>query len=163
VPSRTATSGGRAAPAAPLSRMPCACMWANASRNHGSASSGTAGTKAEVLVARAWEEGTSGAVAVVGGETAGYLIGSVNENEWWNRHVWIGLAGHATRDPEAVRDLYRAAAGRWVEDGAKLHAASPTGASSGSAARWRSCRAARSPAAASTSAALRPEAPAQSS
>jgi GNAT superfamily N-acetyltransferase len=56
----------------------------------------------------------------VDGETAGYLIGSVDENEWWNRHVWIG---HATRYPEVVRDLYRAAAGRWVEDGAKLHVA----------------------------------------
>jgi ribosomal protein S18 acetylase RimI-like enzyme len=79
---------------------------------------------AEALVAHAWEQdGTSGAVAVVDGETAGYLIGSVNENEWWNRHVWIGLAGHATRHPEVVRDLYRAAAGRWVEDGAKLHVA----------------------------------------
>ena len=31
--------------------------------------------------------------------------------------------GHAARDPEAVRDLYRAAAPRWVEGGAPLHVA----------------------------------------
>jgi ribosomal protein S18 acetylase RimI-like enzyme len=57
------------------------------------------------------------------GEVVGYLPGSVNESEWWKRHVWIGLAGHGARDPEVVRDLYGAAAGRWVEDGAELHLA----------------------------------------
>jgi GNAT superfamily N-acetyltransferase len=75
-------------------------------------------------VARAFEkEGTSGAVALEGGEVVGYLLGSVSENEWWPPHAWVGLAGHAVRDPEVVRDLYRAAAGRWVEQGARLHVA----------------------------------------
>jgi ribosomal protein S18 acetylase RimI-like enzyme len=59
----------------------------------------------------------------VGEEIAGYLIGSVGENEWWNRHAWVGLAGHAAREPELVRDLYRLAAERWVNEGAELHVA----------------------------------------
>ncbi|MGH3040005.1 MAG: GNAT family N-acetyltransferase, partial [Gaiellaceae bacterium] len=72
----------------------------------------------------AWaKESTSGAVAVAEGEVVGYLIGSMNENEWWHRHVWAGLAGHAAREPELVRDLYRFAAERWVADGAQLHVA----------------------------------------
>jgi GNAT superfamily N-acetyltransferase len=75
-------------------------------------------------VAAAWkDEGASGAVAVVDGELAGFLLGSVRENEWWNRHAWVGLAGHAAREPELVRDLYRLAAERWVEEGAELHVA----------------------------------------
>ena len=51
------------------------------------------------------------------------MIGSVAENEWWHRHVWIGLAGHAAGEPELVRDLYRFAAERWVAEGARLHVA----------------------------------------
>jgi len=79
---------------------------------------------ARATVARAWEkEGTSGAVAVADGEVVGYLIGSLGENEWWRRHVWVGLAGHAATEPELVRDLYGAAAQRWVKDGAELHVA----------------------------------------
>jgi ribosomal protein S18 acetylase RimI-like enzyme len=75
-------------------------------------------------VTQTWEQdGTSGSVAVSGGELVGFLLGSVKENEWWGGHVWIGLAGHAARDPEVVRDLYRAAAPRWVEGGAPLHVA----------------------------------------
>ena len=76
------------------------------------------------LVRRAWEkEAASGTVAVDGGEVVGYLLGSVNESQWWKRHVWIGLAGHAAREPEVVRDLYRLAAVRWVADDALLHLA----------------------------------------
>ena len=47
----------------------------------------------------------------------------MDENEWWPRHVWVGLAGHAATEPELVRDLYGAAADRWVADGAELHVA----------------------------------------
>ena len=76
------------------------------------------------MVARAWEkEDTSGAVAVDGRRVAGYLIGRLAENEWWHRHAWVGLAGHAASEPEVVRDLYAAAAARWVEEGAGLHVA----------------------------------------
>jgi ribosomal protein S18 acetylase RimI-like enzyme len=79
---------------------------------------------ARAQVAAAWEEdGASGSVAVVDGEVAGFLLGSVRENEWWRRHVWVGLAGHGARDPELVRDLYRIAAERWVAEGVELHVA----------------------------------------
>jgi ribosomal protein S18 acetylase RimI-like enzyme len=75
-------------------------------------------------VARAWEaDATTGAVAVIDGEPAAYLLGSVRENEWWRRHAWVGLAGHAARKPELVRDLYRFLAEGWVEEGAELHVA----------------------------------------
>ena len=75
-------------------------------------------------IAPAWRsEGTSGAVALIDGRVAAYLIGSVRENEWWHRHVWVALAGHAAREPELVRDVYRFAAERWVEEGAELHVA----------------------------------------
>jgi ribosomal protein S18 acetylase RimI-like enzyme len=75
-------------------------------------------------VAHAWEgEGATGAVALVDGRVEAYLIGSVRANEWWHRHAWVGLAGHAAREPELVRDLYRFLAERWVEDGAELHVA----------------------------------------
>ena len=47
----------------------------------------------------------------------------MRENEWWPRHVWVDLAGHAAREPELVRDLYRFTAKRWVDEGAELHAA----------------------------------------
>jgi ribosomal protein S18 acetylase RimI-like enzyme len=75
-------------------------------------------------VARAWaKEGTSGAVAVRDGEVAGFLLGSIDETEWWDRHVWVEPGGHAARESEVLRDLYRFAAERWVEEGAELHVA----------------------------------------
>jgi len=60
---------------------------------------------------------------VADGDVVGYLLGSVRENEWWRRHVWVSLASHAAREPELVRDLYRFTAERWVEDDATLHVA----------------------------------------
>ena len=57
------------------------------------------------------------------GEITGYLAGRVTESRFWGRHVWVELAGHATREPEVVRDLYAFSAGRWVAEGARLHLA----------------------------------------
>jgi GNAT superfamily N-acetyltransferase len=68
-------------------------------------------------------DAVSGVVALRGGELVAYLAGEVRENEPWKRHVWIGPAGHAARDPEPMRDLYAAAAPGWVEAGARLHLA----------------------------------------
>jgi GNAT superfamily N-acetyltransferase len=65
-------------------------------------------------------EDATGAVAIEGGEVVGYLLGKRREN-FMGRHVWSGIAGHAAREPELVRDLYAAAAGRWVEDGYARH------------------------------------------
>ena len=47
----------------------------------------------------------------------------MQENEWWHRHAWVGLAGHAASEAELVRDLYRLAAERWTAGGAELHVA----------------------------------------
>ena len=72
----------------------------------------------------AWEaDGASGTVALAHGGVAGYLVGSVAEDRFRGRHVWVTHGGHAAREPEVVRDLYAAAAGRWVAEEAKLHLA----------------------------------------
>jgi GNAT superfamily N-acetyltransferase len=60
-------------------------------------------------------ENASGAVAMVGGEVAGYLIGSVDAV------AEVGLAGCAARDPECVRDLYAHLASDWVAAGHVQH------------------------------------------
>jgi ribosomal protein S18 acetylase RimI-like enzyme len=72
-------------------------------------------------VEREWRtEGASGAVALSGGEAVGYLIGPRREDAI-GPHVWSHVAGHAVRTPEHVRDLYRVAAARWVEEGLTRH------------------------------------------
>lgn len=65
-------------------------------------------------------EDASGVVALEGGEVVGYLLGQHRDN-WMGKHVWSGVAGQAVREPEVARDLYAAAAGRWVEDGYTRH------------------------------------------
>jgi ribosomal protein S18 acetylase RimI-like enzyme len=72
-------------------------------------------------IEREWEtDGAGGAAAVDGGEVVGYLIGQRREDPI-GPHVWSHLAGQALREPELVRDLYRLAAKRWVEDGLTRH------------------------------------------
>ena len=71
-------------------------------------------------VEREWRaEGASGVFA-----RTGYLIASpqtIFDGPTWMR---VGVAGHAVDgDPETVRDLYAAAAKRWVEEGHTMHAA----------------------------------------
>jgi ribosomal protein S18 acetylase RimI-like enzyme len=62
-------------------------------------------------------EVASGAAAVANGKVVGYLIGRGEEN-WLGRYLWIRLASHAVREAgEIVRDLYAAAAKRWVNEG----------------------------------------------
>jgi ribosomal protein S18 acetylase RimI-like enzyme len=62
-------------------------------------------------------DGASGAAAVADGEVVGYLIGR-GEESWAGRHLWMRLASHSVREPgEIVRDLYAAAAKRWVDEG----------------------------------------------
>ena len=65
-------------------------------------------------------EDATGAVAFEDGAVVGYLLGRRRDN-FMGIHVWSGVAGHAAREPELVRDLYAAAAHRWVEDGATRH------------------------------------------
>lgn len=72
----------------------------------------------------AWaRERTSGAAAVRDGRVAGYVIGTLRRSDAWGEHAWIEPAGHAAIEPERQRDLFAAAAGPWVEAGAKLHLA----------------------------------------
>jgi ribosomal protein S18 acetylase RimI-like enzyme len=66
-------------------------------------------------------EGASGAVAFEGGAALGFLIGAPREDPIWGPNVWVDPAGHAVEAPEAARDLYAAAAGRWVEEGRTRH------------------------------------------
>jgi GNAT superfamily N-acetyltransferase len=62
----------------------------------------------------------SGSVALVGDDVVGYLIGKRREDPI-GPHVWSSPAGHAVEEPELARDLYAAAAGRWVEEGLTRH------------------------------------------
>lgn len=74
-------------------------------------------TDVRAQVERAWHaEGASGAAALVGDELAGYLVGRPQADPLGS-HLRVDLAGFAVREPELVRDLYAAAAERWVADG----------------------------------------------
>jgi GNAT superfamily N-acetyltransferase len=76
---------------------------------------------ATVEVASAWAaDDASGAVAVQDGKTVGYLLGAPKEPTW-GRNVWIESAGVAVQHAEIVRDLYRVAAARWVDEGRIAH------------------------------------------
>jgi ribosomal protein S18 acetylase RimI-like enzyme len=66
-------------------------------------------------------DGASGVFAARGGEAVGYLFGRPQTALGW---FTVGIGGHAWRgDPEQVRDLYAAAAARWVDAGHAVHAA----------------------------------------
>jgi GNAT superfamily N-acetyltransferase len=62
------------------------------------------------------KESASGAFA-----EGGYVLGWSNPSDRWGPNVWIEAAGHASDDPELVRDLYATAAADWVERGLKAH------------------------------------------
>ena len=65
-------------------------------------------------------DGASGVAAIDGDELAGFLLGRPRDASW-GPNVWVDAAGHAVREPELVRDLYAAAAERWVADGRTSH------------------------------------------
>ncbi len=69
-------------------------------------------------VTAAWKlPGASGAVALRDGEPVGYLLGAPKQSPLWGPNVWVEQVGHATREPEVMRDLYALAATGWVTDG----------------------------------------------
>ncbi|MCW2793911.1 MAG: GCN5-related N-acetyltransferase [Nocardioides sp.] len=74
--------------------------------------------KAVAAAARA--EDASGSVATRGGEVVGYLLGAPKSQSSWGPNVWVESAGHAG-DPETARELYAAAATRWVDEGRTAH------------------------------------------
>lgn len=63
----------------------------------------------------------SGVVALRDGRVAGYLLGVRRKDELWGANVWVETAGHAAEHPEDVRDLYGAAAEKWVAAGRTRH------------------------------------------
>ncbi|HYN75763.1 MAG TPA: GNAT family N-acetyltransferase [Candidatus Limnocylindria bacterium] len=66
----------------------------------------------------------SGAVAVVGDEVVGYLLGAPRPGALWGPNLWVEPAGHALADDadaELVRDLYALAAERWAREGRTAH------------------------------------------
>jgi GNAT superfamily N-acetyltransferase len=75
-------------------------------------------------VEREWhEEGAAGAFASRGAKPVAYLVAS--PLTIWNGPTWmrVGVAGHAIEgNPEAMRDVYAAAAQGWVDEGRTMHA-----------------------------------------
>ena len=65
-------------------------------------------------------EGASGAVALDGDEIVGYVVGHPRSDPV-GTHVMSFIAGHASREPELVRDLYAAASAAWVDAGLTRH------------------------------------------
>jgi GNAT superfamily N-acetyltransferase len=61
-----------------------------------------------------------GVAATRGGRLVGYLLG-MRKGDEWGPNVWVEPAGHAVEQTEDIRDLYAAAAARWVADGRKAH------------------------------------------
>jgi GNAT superfamily N-acetyltransferase len=77
--------------------------------------------EARTEIEAAWSEPDAlGFVALSGEAVAGYLIGAPRAPSW-GPNVWMGYAGHAVEEPEAVRDLYAAAAAEWVARGWTAH------------------------------------------
>jgi GNAT superfamily N-acetyltransferase len=72
----------------------------------------------EELLAR---EGASGAVSMAAGRVTGYVLGAPKDGKVWGSNVWVEVAGHAVREAEVARDLYGAAAARWVDEGRTRH------------------------------------------
>lgn len=66
-------------------------------------------------------DGASGAVVLDGARVAGFLVGAPRPDPVWGANVWVEFAGHAVERPELARDLYGAAAERWVEEGKTRH------------------------------------------
>jgi ribosomal protein S18 acetylase RimI-like enzyme len=74
----------------------------------------------EIRSARA-ADGCSGAVAFRDGKAVGFLLGSPRDPEVWGPNRWVDYAGQASLHAEDTRDLYAAAAARWVDEGATRH------------------------------------------
>jgi ribosomal protein S18 acetylase RimI-like enzyme len=65
-------------------------------------------------------EEASGAVGLRDGRLVGYVLG-IRKEARWGPNVWVDPAGHAAEAAEDVRDLYAAAASRWVDEGRTRH------------------------------------------
>jgi ribosomal protein S18 acetylase RimI-like enzyme len=73
-------------------------------------------------VTSAWRDvGASGAVAARDGAVVGFLFGAPRDAGVWGPNRWVDYAAQAIDEAEAMRDLYAAAAARWVEEKAVRH------------------------------------------
>lgn len=79
-----------------------------------------AACEAEVSAVLALDD-ASGAVAVRDGRVVGYLLGAPKPDATWGPNVWVESAGLAAEEAEDLRDLYAAAATRWVDEGRTAH------------------------------------------
>lgn len=62
-----------------------------------------------------------GWIAHRGDEPVGYIVGIGKDVEGWGPNVWVEPAGHAATDQAVVRQLYAAAAAKWVDAGRTNH------------------------------------------
>jgi ribosomal protein S18 acetylase RimI-like enzyme len=75
-------------------------------------------TVAESAVRLAWtSEHASGAVGSRDGQLVGFLLGAPKPGAVWGPNVWVEAAGLAVTDAESMRDIFAAAAARWVAEG----------------------------------------------
>lgn len=83
-----------------------------------------AATAQERVAAAFAADDASGAVAVRDGDVVGFLLGAPRPSSTWGPNLWVESAGQALADDEpaeTIRDLYAAAATRWVEEGRTAH------------------------------------------
>lgn len=77
---------------------------------------------AQAEVEAAWrKEDAAGTAAFRGGRLVGYLVGARADERRWGANALVEAAGHAADEPEVVRDLYAALAGRWHDEGRSRH------------------------------------------
>ena len=82
----------------------------------------TRASDAVAEVASVWgSDGASGAVALVGDDVVGYLLGAPRDAAMWGPNVWVEAAGLAVTRPELSRELYARAAQEWVDRGRTAH------------------------------------------
>jgi ribosomal protein S18 acetylase RimI-like enzyme len=73
-------------------------------------------------IERAWHaDGASGAAAYRGGRLTGYVFAAPRDDRIWGDNVWVEVVGHAVVEADDARDLYAAAAARWVDEGRTRH------------------------------------------
>jgi ribosomal protein S18 acetylase RimI-like enzyme len=71
---------------------------------------------------RVWRlDAASGAAALHDGRLVAYVVGAPRQHPAWGENVFVEGAGHAGEEAEDIRDVYAAAAARWLEDGRSRH------------------------------------------
>jgi GNAT superfamily N-acetyltransferase len=76
--------------------------------------------RSEIEALRTGDE-ASGVAGLRAGRVVAYVLGIRKSDAVWGANVWVDPAGHAAEQAEDVRDLYGAAAERWVEEGRMRH------------------------------------------